>query len=206
MDKDYRGAGCWETRTSGSMGGGWKRDALGSSSLHTTRSSLHTITRTPMQDVPSPAPLPDRHDDYTGSAIAAGAEFPELVLTNSHDGTSAYKFFSGVFRLACSNGMVVQSADFGSISVRHSGGTDFQSRVIDATYRVIEDTPRTMARVEALEANRADRPRSGKLRRRGPRNPGRDRRSRPGLDPPVPADPPIARPTSGRRRTSSKRT
>ena len=79
-----------------------------------------------------------RHDDYLDQA--AGAELPELVLTNSHDGTSAYRFLSGIFRLVCSNGLTVQSADFGSIAVRHSGGRDFEQRVIDATYKVIEDT------------------------------------------------------------------
>lgn len=88
-----------------------------------------------------------RHDAHLGEA--AGAELPELVLTDSHDGTSAYKFMSGVFRLVCSNGLTVRSADFGSISVRHSGGIDFRERVIDATYQVIEETPRTMARVDA---------------------------------------------------------
>jgi hypothetical protein len=31
---------------------------------------------------------------------------PELILYNSHDGTSALKMFAGVFRMICSNGMV----------------------------------------------------------------------------------------------------
>ena len=90
-----------------------------------------------------------RHDQYMGAA--AGEDLPELVLTNSHDGTSAYKFMSGVFRLVCLNGLTVQSADFGSISVRHSGGRDFEQRVIDATCEVISVTPRTMARVEQFK-------------------------------------------------------
>src|SRR5262249_39803793 len=34
--------------------------------------------------------------------LAAGAEIPELVLVNAHDGTSAYKFLAGIFRLVCS--------------------------------------------------------------------------------------------------------
>jgi hypothetical protein len=91
-----------------------------------------------------------RHDDHMGES--AGAEVPELVLTNSHDGTSAYRFMSGVFRLVCSNGLTVQSADFGSISVRHSGGRDFEQRVIDATCEVIEDAPRTLEKIEGWKA------------------------------------------------------
>lgn len=80
---------------------------------------------------------------------AVGDEFPELVLVNSHDGTSAYKFLAGIFRLACTNGMVVQSSQHGSISVRHSGGSDFQDRVIDATFQVMNSAEETIPRIEA---------------------------------------------------------
>src|SRR4051794_40928591 len=88
-----------------------------------------------------------RHADFL-FPLAVGAEIPELVLLNSHDGTSAYKFRAGIFRLICSNGMVVQSSDHGSISVRHSGGPDFRDRVIDATFRIMDDAPRTLAKIE----------------------------------------------------------
>jgi hypothetical protein len=89
-----------------------------------------------------------RHADHL-SPLAVGSEVPELVLVNSHDGTSAYKFLAGIFRLICSNGMVVQSSDLSSISVRHSGGVDFRDRVIDATYQIMDEAPRTLERIEA---------------------------------------------------------
>lgn len=54
-----------------------------------------------------------RHDSF----LDAREEVPEVVLVNSHDRTSAYRVFSGVFRLVCENGMIVQSADFGSFSI-----------------------------------------------------------------------------------------
>ncbi len=88
-----------------------------------------------------------RHADYLG--VAVGAELPELVLTNSHDGTSAYRFMSGIFRLVCSNGLTVQSADFGSVSVRHTGGSGFERHVLDATREVIADGPRTLRKIDA---------------------------------------------------------
>ena len=90
-----------------------------------------------------------RHADHLESAEA---ETPELILSNSHDGTSAYHFNSGVFRFVCSNGLIVASADFGGISVKHSGGKDFDSRMIDATFRIVQETPRTMARIEEWKA------------------------------------------------------
>jgi hypothetical protein len=55
---------------------------------------------------------------------------------------------AGIFRLVCSNGMVVQSGDTGSIAVRHSGGADLRERVIDATYQIMDDAPRTLAKIE----------------------------------------------------------
>lgn len=84
-----------------------------------------------------------RHETNLATNVV-GDEFPELVLLNSHDRSSAYQLMAGIFRLVCGNGLVVQSADFGSISVRHSGGKEFGEQVIDATYRVVEETPRIM--------------------------------------------------------------
>lgn len=76
-----------------------------------------------------------RHNDYLVPAVV-GSEFPELVMTNSHDGTACYQFEAGLYRLVCSNGMVVSSGQFDRVSVRHLGGSDFHDRVIDATYQV----------------------------------------------------------------------
>lgn len=90
-----------------------------------------------------------RHTNYLQ---APGSEIPELILSNSHDGSGAYRFNSGIFRLVCSNGLVVASADFGGISVNHSGGKDFNERVIDATFRIVEDTPKTLAKIEEWKA------------------------------------------------------
>ena len=38
---------------------------------------------------------------------AAGAYVPELVLVNSHDGSSAFHLHLGIFRFICSNGLIV---------------------------------------------------------------------------------------------------
>ena len=45
--------------------------------------------------------------------------FPEILLTNSHDGKAAFNFRVGIFRLVCSNGLVISDADFGVMSIRH---------------------------------------------------------------------------------------
>ena len=47
----------------------------------------------------------------------------ELVLMNSHDGGCAFRILAGVFRLVCSNGLVVSDASYGAISIRHNRKT-----------------------------------------------------------------------------------
>ena len=50
-----------------------------------------------------------------------GLMYPQILLTNSHDGKSSFKFEAGIFRLVCSNGLVIKSHDFGSFNIRHMG-------------------------------------------------------------------------------------
>lgn len=74
-----------------------------------------------------------------------GDEFPEIVLFNSHDGTSAFKLIGGIFRLVCSNGMVL-GRDYEALTVRHSGNV--VDNVIEGSFRVIEDTKAIADRVD----------------------------------------------------------
>ena len=59
--------------------------------------------------------------------------FPEILLTNSHDGKAAFNFRVGIFRLVCSNGLVISDADFSNVSIRHMNYTfeSLQSKVAE---------------------------------------------------------------------------
>ena len=46
---------------------------------------------------------------------------PELILINSHDGTSAYTLRAGLYRPLCTNGLMTQIGDFGLLHVPHRG-------------------------------------------------------------------------------------
>ena len=48
-------------------------------------------------------------------------EYPQLLLTNSHDGGNAFTLSAGIFRLVCSNGLVIQTEDYGSTRLIHKG-------------------------------------------------------------------------------------
>lgn len=45
--------------------------------------------------------------------------YPQIILTNSHDGQNCFKFMVGLFRLVCSNGLVVATEQFANIRIRH---------------------------------------------------------------------------------------
>lgn len=45
---------------------------------------------------------------------------PEIIIFNSHDGVMPIQFEQGLFRLVCSNGLVVKTQDFGSFRERHT--------------------------------------------------------------------------------------
>jgi hypothetical protein len=60
--------------------------------------------------------------------------FPQILLTNSHDGLSSFKFQIGLFRLVCSNGLVVMDTSYGDFKLRHMGYTfeELQQKVSEA--------------------------------------------------------------------------
>ena len=47
--------------------------------------------------------------------------FPQILLTNSSDGKNAFTFRAGLFRLVCSNGLVISTQDFANLKIRHFG-------------------------------------------------------------------------------------
>ena len=47
--------------------------------------------------------------------------FPRIIMTNSHDGMQAFKFSVGIFRLVCSNGLVVTDVQFSDFKIKHKG-------------------------------------------------------------------------------------
>ena len=46
---------------------------------------------------------------------------PEVVFLNSHDGTSAYQLRLGLFRVVCTNGLIVSHGAFPAYHVSHRG-------------------------------------------------------------------------------------
>lgn len=56
--------------------------------------------------------------------------FPRIILTNSHDGFSSFQFRVGIYRLVCSNGLVVADEEFSAFRIRHKGYTYAELREV----------------------------------------------------------------------------
>jgi len=65
--------------------------------------------------------------------------YPRILLTNSHDGMQAFKFSVGIFRLVCSNGLVVADEKFSDFRIKHKGYTFAELR--NVVRQAVEDLP-----------------------------------------------------------------
>ncbi|MER2555173.1 MAG: DUF932 domain-containing protein [Thauera sp.] len=87
-----------------------------------------------------------------------GAEANEVILLNSHDGTSSYQMLAGMFRFVCQNGLVCGDT-FGDVRVPHKGNVTEQ--VIEGAYEVLQgfaqvQDSRDVMRAIALEDGEAE--------------------------------------------------
>ncbi len=72
----------------------------------------------------------------------------EIILVNSHDGSSSYQMLAGCFRFVCHNGLICGDTveDF---RVRHSGNV--VGNVIDGAFRVLDEFGRVDASKEIMQ-------------------------------------------------------
>ena len=59
---------------------------------------------------------PDVYIEGEGGKIEA---YPRVIITNSHDGFHSFKFMIGLYRLVCSNGLIIATQEFANVSIRH---------------------------------------------------------------------------------------
>jgi hypothetical protein len=86
-----------------------------------------------------------RNNDVVINGEDGDTVFPQVLLTNSHDGKNSFQFTAGLFRMICENGLVISTETFEDIKVRHMG-YDFET--LQGTIKeMIEKLPLT---VEAM--------------------------------------------------------
>ncbi|EQB9980446.1 TPA: DUF945 domain-containing protein [Enterobacter ludwigii] len=78
-----------------------------------------------------------------------GKQVPEIILLNSHDGSSSYQMLPGLFRSVCQNGLICGDS-FGEVRVPHKGNV--VEKVIEGAYEVLGVFDRVEEKREAMQA------------------------------------------------------
>jgi len=88
-----------------------------------------------------------------------GGLIPTITLSNANDGTAAFKFLAGLFRLICSNGLMV-GRTFNSVSVRHLGDRDaLQAQLLegaDSTRKMLPEVVLSAREMMEFEMSEKD--------------------------------------------------
>ena len=83
-------------------------------------------------------------------------EVHEIVLVNSHDGSSAYNLYGGIFRLVCTNGLIRGDID-SAMKVYHKGNVVDQ--VVESTIEIAgrsEQVMEDIACMKRIQLSRAE--------------------------------------------------
>jgi len=86
-----------------------------------------------------------RNNDVVIHGEDGDTVYPQVLLTNSHDGKNSFQFTAGLFRMICANGLVITTDTFEDIKIRHMG-YDF-STLQDTIKEMVGKLPLT---VEAM--------------------------------------------------------
>lgn len=88
-----------------------------------------------------------RHESY---AREINGSVPEILIINSNDGSSSLRMEAGLFRLVCSNGLIVKSAEIASARIRHIDVT--AERVLNSATTVIQSAQEAARRIELFRS------------------------------------------------------
>jgi len=78
-----------------------------------------------------------------------GKQVPEIILLNSHDGSSSYQMLPGLFRAVCQNGLICGES-FGEVRVPHKGNV--VEKVIEGAYEVLGIFDRVEEKRDAMHS------------------------------------------------------
>lgn len=90
-----------------------------------------------------------RHESMT---LQLGQVHNEIVLLNSHDGTSSYRLMAGAYRTACLNGLVVAQSTIEDIRIPHKG--DVAGLVLDGCIEMLEKLPEVSETIREMASLR----------------------------------------------------
>ena len=90
------------------------------------------------------------NDDITITGKDGDTVMPRILMTNSHDGKNSFQFQAGLYRLVCSNGLVIADAEFANMKIRHMGYDLAELKVV--IKEIVEKLPLTVECMNKLKA------------------------------------------------------
>lgn len=83
-------------------------------------------------------------------ALQFGDSQIEMLIINSHNGIQSYNLHGGIFRLVCSNGMVISSEDYGMVKIPHIGWD--KADILQASQDLVANTNRIVEKVDGWKS------------------------------------------------------
>ena len=75
-------------------------------------------------------------------------EANEIILINSHDGTSKYQMLAGIYRFVCSNG-IIRGDELADIRIPHKG--NIRDQVIEGAFTVLDQFDEVTATISEMK-------------------------------------------------------
>ena len=93
-----------------------------------------------------------RNNDIVIDGEDGDTVYPQILLTNSHDGKNSFQFTAGLFRMICENGLVIADTEFEDVKIRHMGYKfeDLQLMIKDMVKK-LPLTVESMNRMKSVE-------------------------------------------------------
>ena len=105
-----------------------------------------------------------RHPDLLVEGQDGDNVWPQIIMTNSHDGKNSFTFQAGMYRLVCSNGLVIADQEFGSMKIRHMG-YDFDT-LRETINEMVEKLPLTVESMNKFKQTELTQPQKYDLARK----------------------------------------
>ena len=95
-----------------------------------------------------------RNNDVVIKGKDGDLVYPQILMTNSHDGKNAFSFQAGLYRMICENGLVIATKQFENYKVRHMG-YDFEvlQNIIKDMISKLDLTVESMNKMKEIELN-----------------------------------------------------
>lgn len=90
-----------------------------------------------------------RNPDVVINGKDGDTVYPQILLTNSHDGKNSFQFQAGLFRMICENGLVIADESLANVKIRHMGYTfdELQTQI----RKLVEDLPLTVESMNKMK-------------------------------------------------------